>query len=198
MPGVRSSRGYVIAALASAVWLSTPALAQRGQISQGDLKEWLTYIASDELQGRQLFTEGLGLAGAYIAEHLKEWGVVPLGDAGSYFQTVRILGMRVRSNSSVTVTVNGQSKTFKDGEGVTFPRNQGGKQTIVAPLEFVGYGIQFAPLKHDDYAGRDMKGKIAIFIGRGISGMTAAHAIIPNCTIQMLRTGSRSGPMKGA
>src|SRR4029079_12824957 len=91
-----------------------------------------------------------------------------------------ILGMRVRSNSSVTVTVNGQSKTFKDGEGVTFPRNQGGKQTIVAPLEFVGYGIQFAPLKHDDYAGRDMKGKIAIFIGRGISGMTAAHNRIIN------------------
>src|SRR5678816_829838 len=99
------------------MWLSMPGNAQRGQISQADLKEWLTYIASDELQGRQLFTEGLGLAGAYIAGHLKEWGVVPAGDAGTYFQTVKILGMRVRSNSSITVTVNGQSRTFKDGDG---------------------------------------------------------------------------------
>ena len=177
---MRSSRTSLVAALAIIVWLSTPGAAQRGQISQTDLKQWLTYIASDELQGRQLFTEGLGLAGAYIAEHLKDWGVVPAGDAGTYFQTVKVLGMRVRSNSSVTVTVNGQTRTFKDGEGVTFPRNQGGKQTIVAPLEFVGYGINFAPLNHNDYATRDVKGKIALFIGRGITGMTAAHNRIIN------------------
>ena len=63
---------------------------------------------------------------------------------------------------------------------MTFPRNQGGKQTIAAPVEFVGYGIQFAPLKHDDYAGRDMKGTVALFIGRGISGMTATHNRIIN------------------
>jgi hypothetical protein len=166
--------------LALALWLSMPGLAQRGQISQTDLKEWLTYIASDELQGRQLFTEGLGLAGAYIAEHLREWGVAPAGDSGSYFQTVKLLGMRVRSNSSVTVSVNGQSRTFKDGEGVTFPRNQGGKQTISAAVEFVGYGINFAPLNHDDYARRDVKGKIALFIGRGVRGMTATHNRIIN------------------
>ena len=177
---MRSPRPFLIAVVAIAICLSVPGAAQRGQISQADLKEWLTYIASDELQGRQLFTEGLGLAGAYIAEHLKEWGVVPAGDRGSYFQTVKILGMRVRSNSSITVTVNGQTRTFKDGEGVTFPRNQGGKQTIVAPVEFVGYGINFSPLKHNDYAAREMKGKIALFIGRGISGMTAAHNRIIN------------------
>jgi hypothetical protein len=162
------------------MWLAAPRAAERGQFSPDEMKEWLTYIASDSLQGRQLFTEGLGLAGAYIAEHLKAWGVTPAGDAGSYFQTVKILGMRVRSNSSVTVTANGETRTFKDGEGVTFPRNQGGKQTISAPVEFVGYGIQFAPLKHDDYAGREMKGKVALFIGRGISGMTATHNRIIN------------------
>src|SRR6266545_785408 len=147
------------------MWLSASGgAAERGQFSPVEMKEWLSYIASDSLQGRQLFTEGLGLAGAYIAEHLKAWGVTPAGDSGSYFQTVKILGMRVRSNSSITVTANGETRTFKDGEGVTFPRNQGGKQTLAAPVEFVGYGIQFAPLTHDDYAGREMKGKIALFI----------------------------------
>ena len=76
--------------------------------------------ATDELQGRQVFTEGLGLAGGYIAEHLKEWGVQPGGDDGTYFQTVKLKGVSVKRNSSVTVTANGQSKTFKDGEGVIF------------------------------------------------------------------------------
>src|SRR4030095_3771582 len=105
MPEMRP-RFLVVAALTMTIWSAAPGSAQRGQFSPDEMKEWLTYIASDSLQGRQLFTEGLGLAGAYIAERLKTWGVTPAGDSGSYFQTVKILGMRVRSNSSVTVTAN--------------------------------------------------------------------------------------------
>jgi hypothetical protein len=156
-------------------------------ISQDDLRTWLTYIASDELQGRLVYTEGLGLAGAYIADHLKEWGVKPGGDRGlagasrSYFQEVRVLGVRTRSNSSVTVTVNGQSRTFKDGDGVTFPRNQGAKQTISGEAAFAGYGVSFPPLQHDDYAQRNVSGKVAIFLGRtGPKGFSAAHNRILN------------------
>ncbi len=40
-------------------------------ISPADLKEWLTYVSSDELQGRQVFTEGYGIAAQYIADELK-------------------------------------------------------------------------------------------------------------------------------
>jgi hypothetical protein len=157
------------------LWLSLTGSAQRGQFSPDEMKQWLTYIASDALQGRQMLTEGLGLAGAYIADHLKSWGVAPAGDGGTYFQTVPIYGMRTRSNSSVAVTVNGETRIFKDGEGVTFARNQGGKQTISGDVEFVGYGLRLSELNHDDYTRRDVTGKVAIFIGRGIRGMTAAQ-----------------------
>ena len=85
---------------------------------------------------------------AYIADHLKQWGVKPGGDNGSYFQVVKLLGVNVKRNSSVTVTVNGQTKTFKDGEGVTFPANAGGKQTITANAEFVGYGLSLPRGEH--------------------------------------------------
>src|SRR4051812_2478964 len=144
------------------------------------MKQWLTYIASDELQGRQVFTEGLALAGSYIADHLKEWGVKPGGDAGSYFQTVKVLGIRTRSNSAVTVTVNGQSRTFKDGEGVTFSRNQGAKQTVTAKLQFVGYGLSYSPLGYDDYDGRDVSGKVAIYLGRRAPGFSATEDRLVN------------------
>ncbi len=161
--------------------------AKQPSISQDDLRTWLTFIASDELQGRQVYSEGIGLAGAYIAEHLKEWGVKPGGDralggtSGSYFQEVRVLGVRTRSSSSVTVTVNGQSRTFKDGEGITFPRNQGAKQTVNGEAAFVGYGLTFAPLQQDDYAQRSVTGKVAVFLGRtGPKGFTAAHNRILN------------------
>jgi hypothetical protein len=143
-------------------------------ITPDELKQWLSYIASDELQGRQVFTEGLGLAGGYIADHLKEWGVQPAGDEGTYFQTVKVLGVSVKRNSSVTVTVNGQSKTFKDGEGVTFPANAGGKQTITANAEFIGYGLSLPEAGIDDYKGHDVKGRVAIYVGRGPQSLPAA------------------------
>jgi len=130
------------------------------------LKEWLSYIASDELQGRQIYTEGLGLAAAYIADHLKEWGVKPGGDNGSYFQAVKVVGVRTNSHASVTVDVNGQTRTFKDGEGVVFPKNMGGKQTITGDqIQFVGYGLQIPSANIDDYAKVDPKGKIVIWLG---------------------------------
>src|SRR4029450_3849880 len=142
-------------------------------ITPGELQDWLSYIASDELQGRQVFTEGLGLAGAYIADHLKEWGVKPAGDNGTYFQVVKLVGVSVKRNSSVTVTVNGQTKTFKDGEGVTFPANAGGKQTVSAAAEFVGYGLSLPEAGIDDYKGRDVAGKIVLYIGRGPQSLPA-------------------------
>src|SRR5581483_9433072 len=80
--------------------------AIRGQ----DLKVWLTYIASDELEGRAVYTTGLGLAASYIEEHLKAWGAKPAGDPGSYLQTVRVLGIKSTSHSSVTVSVGGEAR----------------------------------------------------------------------------------------
>src|SRR5262245_41437580 len=112
------------------------------QVSPADMQEWLTYLSSDTLQGRQVYTEGYGLAAAYIADHLKEWHLKPLGDNGTYFQGVKLRGYRVTRNSSVTIEANGQTKTFKDGDHVTFAANAGGKQTLTyTGLQFVGNGL---------------------------------------------------------
>jgi hypothetical protein len=173
----RSLSALGAALLVCSLGLQARAPKQGGpdSITPAELKEWLSYIASDELQGRQVYTEGLGLAAAYIADHLKEWGVKPGGDGGSYFQAVKVLGVNVKRNSSVTVTVNGQTRTFKDGAGVTFPANAGGKQTLTARAEFAGYGLSLPDANIDDYKGRDVSGKIAIYVGRGPSTLAATQ-----------------------
>ena len=167
---------FASACLAAILLLSTTSSAQRNtRIDTRELETWLSYLASDELQGRQVYSEGLGLAAAYIADHLKSWGVKPAGDRGSYFQVVTVQGVQTTSRSSVTVTVNGQSRTFKDGEGVTFAREQGGPQTLAGAAEFVGYGLTFSPLDIEDYAGHDVKGKVAVYFGRGDNRVTPTH-----------------------
>jgi Peptidase family M28 len=161
-------------------------------IQVGPLMEWLTFLSSDELQGRATYTEGLGTAATYIAERLKEWGVKPVGDGGTYFQTVKVLGVRNISRSSVTVEVGGQSRTFKDGEGITLPRNQGGKRTIAAAVVFAGYGLQLPASKIDDYAVIDPKAKVVVWLG------SQGPATVPDGSFRLLGARSRQALEKGA
>jgi hypothetical protein len=157
--------GVFLAVVAGQPWrllaqAPTPATGVRyAQVVESDLKEWLSYLASDELQGRQVFTEGYGRATQYIAERLKSFGVKPLGDNGTYLQPVKLKGYHVTRNSTVTLDVNGQSRTFKHGDHVTFASGSGGRQTLTFDgVEFLGYG--FAP----DYQGRNVKGKLIVTI----------------------------------
>jgi len=124
-----------------------------------DMREWLGYLASDELQGRQVFTEGYGLAAQYVASHLESWGLRPLGSSGTYLQPVRLRGYAVTRNSSVTVTAGGTTTTFTHGDHVTLPSNAGGKQTLTfTRVEFVGYG------QPADLEGRDLKDTLVVTV----------------------------------
>ena len=52
-------------------------------------------------------------------------------------------------------------------------------ERVDAPLVFVGYGLHLPEAGHDDFAGLDLKGKIAVFVSGGpaeISGALKAHA----------------------
>lgn len=138
----------------------------QSQARTEDLKAWVTYLASDELQGRANFSSGLGLAAAFIQDHLKEWGVQPAGDSGSYLQTVRILNVRSTSRSSVTVRVGNDSKTFRDGEGITFPKNAGGRQRLTLErVEFIGYGVDLPPAAGPELRDGRLTGAAVLWLG---------------------------------
>jgi hypothetical protein len=172
----RSRRPARILALFVSLCLATSAVpaqnrkadkgAAQSPVQSEDLQKWLSYLASDELEGRATFSEGLGLAAAYLAEQLRSWGVKPGGDNGSYFQRVKVLSVKSANHSTLTVEVNGQTRTFKNGEGVSFPANVGGKRNVTADqVEFLGYGLDAPQAKHNDYEGKNVKGKAVIYLG---------------------------------
>ena len=137
-----------------------------GAIKSQDLREWLSYVASDELQGRATYSSGIGLAAAYIEGHLRGWGVKPAGDHGGYLQTVRVLGVKTTSRASVTVEVAGETRTFADGDGITLPKNMGGKRRFtVDRVEFAGYGLDAPGAGHSDYRGKDVKDAAVVWLG---------------------------------
>ena len=185
----------LIALLTTVTGAQQAPAGQRGaaSINQADLQTWLTYLSSDELQGRATYTEGLGLAAGYIASHLAQWGVEPAGDNGTYLQTVKVLGVRTSSSASVTVEVNGERRTFKDGEGITFPRQMGGKQTVDGhDIAFVGYGLEIPSAEIDDYAEGDPKGKVVVYLG------SQGPETLPQGSNRLLSARARNAAGKGA
>jgi hypothetical protein len=159
------------ASIALLIVLSTglfPAAAGGGltSIRQEDLRQWLTEISSDQMQGRALYSAGLGLTAAYIEQHLRDWKIKPGGDAGRYLQTVRVRGVRTTSRTTVTVQVGRQTRTFKDGEGISLQRFQGANRQLAATrVEFVGYGIDAPAAGQMDYRGKDVRDAAVVFLG---------------------------------
>jgi hypothetical protein len=166
----RRGQPRAAAILAVALWalVSLVSLAGSGgvgSISADSLRPWLTYLASDELEGRATFSAGLGLAAGYIERHLQEWGVQPGAD-GSYLQVVRVLGVKATSRGVLTVRVGNETRTFKDGEGIRFPRNAGAKRTVhLTRVEFAGYGLDAPGTGHMDFNGKDVRSAAVVWLG---------------------------------
>lgn len=170
--GIWHLKGKALATLAAASIVVTASLTLRGQsapaptrspalarVAEGDLREWLTTLASDAMGGRAAFTESYGLAAAYVAGELKALGVEPLGSGGGYLQPVTRAGYRVTRRSSVTVRVDGASRTFEHGDHVSFPALVGAPQTLeFTGVEFVGYGLP------DTSAADRLRGKLVVLL----------------------------------
>jgi hypothetical protein len=170
---------YSLAALVLATGLhAQPPAGGLASIQTSALEDWLAYVASDDLQGRQVYSEGLGMAASYIADHLRQWGVEPAGDDGTYFQTVRVHGVNNASRSTVTLEVAGEQRTFTDGEDIFLPANMGGPQTIHATeVVFAGYGLRVPAAGLDDYAEIDPSGKVIVWLGAAGPGEAAERGM---------------------
>ena len=60
-----------------------------GKILQ-NMEEDINYLASDELEGREIGSPGERLAGEYIAMRMEKAGLLPAGDDGTYYQHFRV------------------------------------------------------------------------------------------------------------
>lgn len=70
------------------------------RITAEQLKDYLDFIASDELEGRDTPSRGLDIAAKFIALNLSRWGLKPMGDqAGGdqrgYFQRIPLRRYRI-------------------------------------------------------------------------------------------------------
>ncbi|MBC7186491.1 MAG: hypothetical protein H5U38_05605, partial [Calditrichaeota bacterium] len=89
-------------------------------------KSYVTYLASDALQGRDTGTPGFEKAAAWVAAHFREWGLQPGGDHGSYFQEFP-LEFYQADIEVPTLKVAGRSFSFQEEDFRVMAYSGGGK-----------------------------------------------------------------------
>ncbi|MBK9216939.1 MAG: hypothetical protein IPM59_15355 [Chloracidobacterium sp.] len=71
------------------------------------ISEYLHFVASDEMEGRDTPSRGLDLTAKFIAMNLSRWGFKPAGDNGTFFQKIA-LRSEVVDPAANTLSIGGQ------------------------------------------------------------------------------------------
>jgi Zn-dependent M28 family amino/carboxypeptidase len=150
----------LIAALAL---VAVPAL----RAQQADIDRWwshVVYLSDDSMQGRQTGSPEHRKAAEYVAEKFKKAGLKP-GAGSSYLQPVEFVSREiVEEKSSLTIVRNGAEEPVKLGDDAMLNMRVDHAPSVDAEMVFAGYGLVIPEIKHDDLAGLDLKGKIAVVL----------------------------------
>ncbi|HEY8203369.1 MAG TPA: M28 family peptidase [Pyrinomonadaceae bacterium] len=142
-------------------------LASRGvdTISAAQLRSYLSFIASDEMEGRDTPSRGLDTTAKFIGMNLGRWGFKPAGDDGTFFQKIA-LRRDALDATKTSAEINGQRFIFADD----FLPNAV-STTLTGPLVYVGNGWVIKSKNLNPYSGVDVKDKIMVVLGAPFPGL---------------------------
>ena len=127
-------------------------------ITAAQLRDYLYFVASDEMEGRDTPSRGLDLTAKFIALNLSRWGFKPAGDGGTFFQKIPLQSQKLLVAETMA-SLNGQKLTL----GTDFiARAVSGNAS--GSLVFVGHGLQLKSKSLDPYQGIDVRDKLMVVI----------------------------------
>ena len=139
-------------------------------ISQEDLKEDLSILASDALEGRETGKRGQKMAAAYIRAHYQEIGLeapVSHGDTKSYYQNVEL--KKTKPGDIYLIVNDNKLKNIEDG--ILYYGNEKNTGEISTDVIFAGSGSA------EDFENIDVKGKSVLIINMDMNGRVEANKI---------------------
>lgn len=129
-------------------------------ITQNELRDHISYLASDELKGRMTGSEGDSLAAEYIRRDLKSIGFQPI--EGDGWQRFAIAEKPVPGPGNSLKT---EGKDYIAGTDFT-PLAFSSDDMLNAEVVFAGYGLNIKndTLQWNDYSGIDIQGKWVLLL----------------------------------
>jgi hypothetical protein len=143
-------------AQASAAAAATGQFGNYQAITAAEMKDYLYFVASDEMEGRDTPSRGLDLTAKFIALNLSRWGLKPGGTDGSFLQKFALTSRRLVPDQT-TASLNGEH--LKLGEDFIAAAYVG---RVSGPMVYVGYGYMVKAKNINPYQGVDVKDKIML------------------------------------
>lgn len=138
-------------------------------ITEAELRDYLTFLAADDMEGRDTPSRGLNVAANFLATNLSRWGLKPAGDEGSWFQKIALTRKKIDGAKTTAVLKERRFAYGTDFLAGTVPG------TVEGALVYVGHGYQIKAKNIDAYKGGiDLTGKIVIAHAAPPPGVTNA------------------------
>lgn len=156
---------------AASLAFTTSAYAET--VDRAALERDLQILAADDMEGREAGTRGHERAAGYVAGRYAAMGLEPAGDNGTYFQHVPMRRYeRAEEGNSLSFEGLGELEMF--GDYIVSGTAQQESGSITAPLVFIGYGLDIPG--HDDFAGVDLAGAVAVRVYGGPEGLNSEES----------------------
>ena len=161
MKNARTALVFALAATSGLIGAAqSPTLATEGNAWWAHIQ----YLADDALEGRNVGTPGFEKAVAYVESQFQKIGLKPAGING-YRQPVQLDSRTlVAADTALALVRDGQEQPLAVGQDASLNARGELNGTIDAPMVFVGYGLSIPEAGWDDFAGLDLKGKVAVYV----------------------------------
>ncbi|MBX3291411.1 MAG: M20/M25/M40 family metallo-hydrolase [Acidobacteria bacterium] len=141
----------------------TPAERKIAETIRADqLSNWLHFVASDAMAGRDTPSQGLDVTAEFLKMKLSRWGFRPAGDNGTFFQRMDLTRESIDAAATFVRLGDKQFKLTED-----FFRLGGSGSVENAGLVFGGSGWMVKAKNYDALDGVDAKGKIVVLFSNG-------------------------------
>jgi Peptidase family M28 len=147
-------------ALAPVATLSAAEREAADSLKVETIRDVVSALSADEMQGRGTAQPGGDKAAGYIADRFQKLGLKPLGSKDSYFQPIRFRESQFLPETAVTV---GNESLMLGPDFVVSPPYSGDK-SVSGNLVFIAYGLISTSPKRDDLAGVNLKGKVVVML----------------------------------
>jgi len=153
------------------------------EIRASDLKNDVSVLASDDMEGRMTGSKGEKASADYIARRFRDMGVMPLDEKSGYFQMFPFTaGVKVVPHANtLTITTGKQAQLLEvdtDFRPLAFSENA----TVDGPVAFAGYGLKTPGTgAYDSYGDFDVKDKIVLVLNYVPEGVPIDRRMSSTC-----------------
>ena len=143
-------------------------VAQSANLASEGKAWWahVQFLADDKLEGRNVGTPGFDKAVDYVESQFKAIGLKPAGTNG-YRQPLKLDSRTlVPEQTSLVLVRDGKEQPLVVGQDATLSARGEFDGSMEAAMVFVGYGMSIPEASWDDFAGQNLKGKIAVYVNQ--------------------------------